>query len=195
MPSCKKCGEEISVWRSFNWHGICKKCYPEYEEEIDKDMENLEKVEKATEILLQFCGNKDESYCEVFFEKYDILFEDVINNLIKNNFDLNKTILEIDEDDEDLLRLLEVYKLKRRVKRTKVREEAEKEVYGKVKSERTPIKEKEAIFRKFDNKCAVCGEMEGLHIHHKDEDATNNRVDNLIVLCGVCHKKIHMKVR
>jgi 5-methylcytosine-specific restriction endonuclease McrA len=85
--------------------------------------------------------------------------------------------------------------LKKEGGRRKIREEAEKRLYGKVKSERTLIKDKEEIFRKFGNKCGVCGEMEGLHIHHKDKDATNNSADNLIVLCGVCHKKIHMKVR
>ncbi len=187
MARCKNCGEQISAWRAFNYHSLCKECWSK---DWDDTIEKLEKVEKAIKIINDLCGGKD-----IFCDRYSLDIEDVANNLVQNNFDLNKTILEIDEDDEDLLRLLEVYKLKRRAKRTKVREEAEKEVYGKIKSERTPIKEKEEIFRKFDNKCAVCGEMEGLHIHHKDEDATNNRVDNLIVLCGVCHKKIHMKVR
>src|SRR3989338_7439916 len=77
-----------------------------------------------------------------------------------------------------------------------IREKAEKRLHGRVKSQRIAIREidKEAIFRKFENKCAICGEVEGLHIHHKDKNPTNNREDNLIVLCGVCHKKIHMKV-
>ena len=56
-------------------------------------------------------------------------------------------------------------------------------------------KDKEVIFNKFNNECAICKGKEGLHIHHKDHNPSNNRMDNLIVLCGVCHKKIHMKVR
>ena len=56
-------------------------------------------------------------------------------------------------------------------------------------------KDKELIFNKFNNECAICSRKEGLHIHHKDHNPSNNRMDNLIVLCGVCHKKIHMKVR
>jgi len=79
----------------------------------------------------------------------------------------------------------------------RIKEKAETRVYGKVKSKRVPIKEedKEAILRKFGNKCAICSKTEGLHIHHKDKNPKNNTSDNLIVLCGVCHKKIHMKVR
>ena len=56
-------------------------------------------------------------------------------------------------------------------------------------------KDKELIFNKFNNECAICSGKEGLHIHHKDHNPSNNRMNNLIVLCGVCHKKIHMKVR
>ncbi len=56
-------------------------------------------------------------------------------------------------------------------------------------------KDKEMIFSKFNNECAICGIKEGLNIHHKDHNPSNNRMNNLIVLCGVCHKKIHMKVR
>lgn len=50
-------------------------------------------------------------------------------------------------------------------------------------------KDKEMIFSKFNNECAICGIKEGLNIHHKDHNPSNNRMNNLIVLCGVCHKK------
>lgn len=92
----------------------------------------------------------------------------------------------------------EIEKLKEIEERRVIREEAEKRVYGKVKeNERVAISEndKEIIFNKFGNECAICSGKEGLHIHHKDHNPSNNRMDNLIVLCGVCHKKIHMKVR
>ena len=69
---------------------------------------------------------------------------------------------------------------------------------GKAKQNiRSPIseKDKEIIFSKFNNECAICSIKEGLHIHHKDQNPSNNIMANLILLCGVCHKKIHMKVR
>ena len=99
---------------------------------------------------------------------------------------------------EKKLRLeLEVDKLKQFEQDRELREEAEKVVYGKVKTTRVSLTEedKEIIFKKFNNQCSICGKTEGLHIHHKNKDATDNRISNLIVLCGVCHKKIHMKVR
>ncbi len=91
----------------------------------------------------------------------------------------------------------EIRKIKERERKRGVKEEAQKIVYGKVKNKRQTIEEadKEEVFEKFKNKCAVCGQMEGLHIHHKDKTPNNNVMSNLIVLCGVCHKKIHMKVR
>lgn len=92
----------------------------------------------------------------------------------------------------------EVSKLKAIEQRKLIREEAEKRLYGKVKENtRSPISErdKDIIFNKFGNECSICNRKEGLHIHHKDHNPSNNRLDNLILLCGVCHKKIHMKVR
>lgn len=82
--------------------------------------------------------------------------------------------------------------------RNVVREEAEKRLFGQnSKKKRITLSEedKEVIFERFDNKCVICKKEEGLHIHHKDKHPSNNRLDNLIVLCGVCHKKIHMRVR
>ena len=92
----------------------------------------------------------------------------------------------------------EVANLKYIGDRRSIREEAEKRLYGKVKeNKREPISEneKEIIFNKFGNECVICSGKEGLHVHHKDHNPSNNRLDNLILLCGVCHKKIHMKVR
>jgi len=43
------------------------------------------------------------------------------------------------------------------------------------------------------HKCAVCGWAEDeriLEVHHKDEDRSNNALDNLIILCPTCHRKI-----
>lgn len=73
----------------------------------------------------------------------------------------------------------EIAKLKDIEERRLIREEAEKRVYGKVvDNKRLTIseKDKEVIFNKFDNKCAVCNKTEGLHIHHKDYNPSNNRL-------------------
>jgi 5-methylcytosine-specific restriction endonuclease McrA len=92
---------------------------------------------------------------------------------------------------------LEGERIRKRKDRREIKEKAEKKVFGKLKTKRLPIsnEERDAIFDKFSNECAICGANEGLHIHHKDHNPKNNQISNLIVLCGVCHKKIHMKVR
>jgi len=91
----------------------------------------------------------------------------------------------------------ELINLKTRQKKFKLKEKVERDYYGKPKTKREVINIalKDEIFRKFGNKCGVCSKTEGLHIHHKDKNPTNNRISNLMVLCGVCHKKIHMNVR
>jgi len=43
-------------------------------------------------------------------------------------------------------------------------------------------------------KCERCGYSElksSLHVHHIDEDHTNNEISNLIVLCANCHHGLH----
>ena len=41
-------------------------------------------------------------------------------------------------------------------------------------------------------KCETCGRRANL-IHHKDGSVDNHSIDNLIVLCHVCHSIIHMR--
>lgn len=31
-----------------------------------------------------------------------------------------------------------------------------------------------------------------LSVHHKDEDKTNNSMDNLVTLCKGCHQRLHL---
>lgn len=48
-------------------------------------------------------------------------------------------------------------------------------------------------FNAYPHKCANCGWQEDediLEVHHIDENRTNNSVDNLIILCPICHKKL-----
>lgn len=46
-----------------------------------------------------------------------------------------------------------------------------------------------------DHKCAICnydgdGDISLLDVHHIDSDRNNNGIDNLIILCPICHRKI-----
>lgn len=92
--------------------------------------------------------------------------------------------------------LAEAEKIKERTTRREIREEAERLVFGKRDNKKRVSlskDEREMIFDKYNRECAICKVGEGLHIHHRDEDPSNNAIDNLIVLCGLCHKKVHMK--
>jgi len=40
-------------------------------------------------------------------------------------------------------------------------------------------------------RCAECGKERGLDVHHIDGDRRNNDLENLMVLCQPCHRKVH----
>ena len=45
----------------------------------------------------------------------------------------------------------------------------------------------------YENCCAICGfneDVDLLEVHHIDENRENNCIDNLIILCPLCHKKL-----
>lgn len=44
------------------------------------------------------------------------------------------------------------------------------------------------------NACNVCGTSEGLVVHHINGDRSDNGLENLVPLCGSCHKKVHRAV-
>lgn len=41
------------------------------------------------------------------------------------------------------------------------------------------------------NKCEICGSNEDIVVHHKDGDQSNNKLENLAVLCRDHHARIH----
>lgn len=38
--------------------------------------------------------------------------------------------------------------------------------------------------------CQRCGSTDGLTVHHRDGNATNNNIANGILLCDSCHKEV-----
>ena len=49
-----------------------------------------------------------------------------------------------------------------------------------------PTKIREAVLAEYSHKCAICG-SERPHLHHIDEDNSNNVTSNLLPLCPNCH--------
>ncbi len=219
---CKNCKKEIEVF-SEDWYMFSDKCKSCYLNEIEKQEESKrdKKEAKAIREIIRYIKDSDNSkepsldwhqkdqygeehlparpigYSKLSKSKQKTFYlnkEDVINSVIKNNGDVKNAINFLIE--KELIKTEEDKILERQQKR-KIREEAEKKIYGKIKNKRKFLteEEKDMVFDKFNNECAVCGKKEGLHIHHKDEDSSNNQIDNLVVLCGVCHKKTHMKIR
>ena len=56
----------------------------------------------------------------------------------------------------------------------------------------TPKIRKE-VFKKYNAKCFVCGLKENLNIHHIDTNKKNNYLTNLLLVCKLCHLKVHGK--
>jgi hypothetical protein len=48
------------------------------------------------------------------------------------------------------------------------------------------------LYQEADNRCPFCAitDVAVLEIHHIDADPSNNKIENLIVICGNCHSKI-----
>ena len=44
----------------------------------------------------------------------------------------------------------------------------------------------------YDSKCSVCGwneDVDILEVHHINSDRNDNSIDNLVILCPICHRK------
>ncbi len=50
------------------------------------------------------------------------------------------------------------------------------------------------VFRRYNYKCATCPNREGLEIHHRNGNASDNRPSNLVLMCYLCHKRMRVKV-
>ena len=58
---------------------------------------------------------------------------------------------------------------------------------------------RQVILLRDKDKCCECGRVDKYrnrtHIHHKDRDKSNNRLDNLVTLCAYCHGKMHSDIQ
>ena len=79
-------------------------------------------------------------------------------------------------------------------KRKKYYEENREEIISRIGRTKYPHR---AIYEDSGKewKCEVCGlcDVSNLQIHHKDQNNTNNDIENLVCLCGSCHTKLHNK--
>ena len=52
---------------------------------------------------------------------------------------------------------------------------------------------REKAFRVYSHKCSICGwdeDIDVLEVHHIDENREHNEIENLIILCPICHRKL-----
>lgn len=72
-------------------------------------------------------------------------------------------------------------------KKGRVGEESNRFING-IRSYRRIAKEYYEVW-----KCLDCSSSERLEVHHIDKDRTNNKVENLLILCKQCHESRHHK--
>lgn len=53
---------------------------------------------------------------------------------------------------------------------------------------------RERCFDAKPNRCVVCSGTKELVAHHKNGDRSDNRLENLLVMCRSCHTRLHTKV-
>ena len=57
----------------------------------------------------------------------------------------------------------------------------------------TPNQYREKALRNYEQKCFFCNYniVEVLQVHHIDHNRSNNKLDNLVLLCPTCHVEVH----
>lgn len=59
-------------------------------------------------------------------------------------------------------------------------------------------KYRKMTFEEYENKCYYCGYdtcINILQVHHLDEDRTNNKIENLRIVCPTCHAEVHYGIK
>lgn len=55
---------------------------------------------------------------------------------------------------------------------------------------------RDIAFSNYEHRCAICGwdeDADILEVHHIDENRKHNELENLIILCPICHRKLTSK--
>jgi len=145
IARCKKCNTPIKLSKKiFSYHKLCDSCYKEMLKEKEKQRAMMEDVAKAKKIIKK----------DVIFKHFSKIFseEEVLDVLIKNDFDLMESIDFLDKkimkEKKELAIEQEISKMEELDEKMKIREEAEKRLYGKVERGRKILteEEKEMIF-------------------------------------------------
>lgn len=61
---------------------------------------------------------------------------------------------------------------------------------------KVPLRLKATLQQEIDSECPFCNnrDIEVFELHHIDTDPSNNKFENLIMLCSSCHSKIEKKI-
>jgi len=68
---------------------------------------------------------------------------------------------------------------------------------GKIIREPVPAKRRKEVIKRAKGKCEYrgCKQTKFLKIHHKNQRSDNNRLSNLMYVCGYHHDLIHSKIK
>ncbi len=67
----------------------------------------------------------------------------------------------------------------------------ESKLYNLKKRKPLPKKVRKEVYKLHKHMCQYCGDKERLHVHHEDLNPENNELDNLSLLCYICHSTEH----
>jgi 5-methylcytosine-specific restriction endonuclease McrA len=99
-------------------------------------------------------------------------------------------MIEINKQNKELRSAIMKEKWKEIEFRNKCSEEISKGKISKTGAISRNIAHKLA-FKYYEPKCVNCGSVDNLVVHHLDKNFRNNKMDNLTILCRVCHSSIH----
>lgn len=82
-------------------------------------------------------------------------------------------------------------------KTTKEKRRAQKVLVNNKRGINWSTNNRKHVFKLKEAKCEICGYNEYdfcLDIHHIDNNPNNNHINNLAVICVMCHRKLHKKI-
>lgn len=143
------------------------RCWMFYKDEVpDLELKKLEKLKK----LMIYDDETDKLLTEAEINELDEL---------RNCSLYPNTIIVDKEDEKSNFEPVQVVEKKKRGR--------------KLRLPLSDAKRKE-VLEMNNYRCSVCGyHSKSNQIHHMDNNPSNNQIENLIVFCYECHKKIHSR--